>query len=291
MCCDLFIFRAGSNYKYWCRLPWESSSTMGDSDDLMSFLMATSSGMPAAPLSASQASKSAEQAVVQQATPQRKEPDWFAMRRASSTSLGATPKRDRGFEHVGRCLETPPSSPMQNLHRQDSMKSAIEAVSQKLENQLKISGKKSEPASSSEHKPKKETSKKESPDKKNTSPKSSKKNSPDMKNTTPKASKNSSPDMKNTTPKASKDSACSQKSAGSEKTEDEIPENLFAAHEGEEEEEQVEDPEVDSDGEEYEDEGLVFEVKPIKRPAAKTGPKKACLVLVMCGVLRLGFRV
>ena len=264
---------------------------MGDSDDLMSFLMATSSGMPAAPLSASQASKSDEQAVVQQATPQRKEPDWFAMRRASSTSLGATPKRGRGFEHVGRCLETPPSTPMQNLDRQDSMKSAIEAVSQKLENQLKISGKKSEQASSSEHKPEKETPKKESPDKKNTSPKSSKKNSPDMKNTTPKASKNSSPDMKNTTPKASKDSSpCSQKSAGSEKTEDEIPENLFAAHEGEEEE-QVEDPEADSDGEEYEDEGLVFKVKPIKRPAAKTGPKKACLVLVMRGVRRLGFRV
>ena len=305
MCCDLFIFRAGSSQKYWCRLRWESSSTMGDQDDLMSFLMSTSSGMPAAPLSGYQAPKSAQQALVQQATPQRKEESkWLEMRRASSTSLGATPKRDRGFEHMGSFaslgLETPPSTAKANPARKDSMTAEIDAVAAKLDGQLAISGKKSERASSSQRTNKKETSptngspdakstspkssKKGSPDTKNTSPKGSEQDKPDTKNTSPKGSKKDKPDTKNTTPKGKKDSLDTKNTSPKGSN---LEEDLSTAQEiGEEELEIAEDPEVDSagqdDGEECEEEGLIFEVRPVKRPAGKSGPKKDSLVLLMC---------
>ena len=85
----------------------------------------------------------------QQATPQR-EPDWLAMRRASSTSLGETPKRGRGIEYVGlpkgfsqSDLGTPPPKRQGGLDRKDSTQSQIDAVAQSQDSKLKIAQKNS----------------------------------------------------------------------------------------------------------------------------------------------------
>ena len=122
---------------------------MGDQDDLMSFLMSTSSRMAAAPLMPA-VQVGAGNAHEPSTPPPVGKPDFSTMRKASTTSLGSTPPRsgflwtpgDRGLEYVGKALvpATPPSTckKIKPSASFEAISKEIDTVAEQLDTQLKI---------------------------------------------------------------------------------------------------------------------------------------------------------
>ena len=119
---------------------------MADNDELMSFLMTTSSAMPAARMSTSSGMPAAPSVMVESrvssedSQPQTPPPKTWLMRRASSTSMGCTPG-NRGFDYVGRAAEalvaSPPST-QKPAETPGTLNSEIDAVAAQLDTQLKL---------------------------------------------------------------------------------------------------------------------------------------------------------
>ena len=119
---------------------------MDDNDELMSFLMTTSSTMPAALMSTSSGMPAAPSVMVEaqassgDSQPQTPPSNTWLMRRASSTSMGYTPK-NRGFEYVGRAaaaLVASPPSTQKPATTPGTLNSEIDAVAAQLDTQLKL---------------------------------------------------------------------------------------------------------------------------------------------------------